>query len=538
MNNEEIRVCRDCGEEIHGEYWTIYNNRQEEYICENCYDDHYCSCDDCNVVMHVDDANWVNGGDYAVCESCYQDSYFTCEDCGSIYHNNDGRYIEDRDCYICDSCYDHGDYGYCDDCNNCFTYDNLHQVGDDYYCDDCVDDHEQEGDYDDRIRSYHSFSSWVKYKSENEVNTIANPLEYIGSEIELEPKGDHKMKSLLDAMEKYLNAIVATDGSLNYGGVEIITHPETFKYKQEHKENYKQFFKKVEELEYGHDYHSGLHFHVSRPNNEVISRIIVILESFKDEIKTLSRRDGNFGYSRFLSDTCGNNEKQKVKYQSKKWLEENYVEDRYHDRYSALNLQNRNTIEFRFFNGANNFEEFWGALQFIHNIMKIAHDTRIDINNVKWMDLIKGQELEEQARKLGVFGIDKTARDTTDIIEKLEATLRVAKEELKCVMKNLARYINKEMSELDISEIRTSNVDFIEENINQFIDKFKYRKQYLDKIMNLYNILNDTDNTIEMGNIKQYWEDTKYSYPVNTERYKRYDKLVEKIIKKYESEVM
>ena len=538
---EERRTCIECGEELHGEIGEDFYEVDGEYYCQDCFFDNYIICEDCGEIVSKDESYYIDDGDYDVCQHCYYNNYTQCYCCNATINNDNAYYVEDGeyggDYYICENCRYNGDYETCEDCGDLYHVDNLQRCEDGWYCNNCREDNEErENYYDNRVYSYHTFRNWQLYKSESERN--ARNVFYIGTEIELEPKGTARISKVIDAMEKYLNAVAMSDGSLNSGGVEIITHAETFKYRQEHKESYRQFFNNVEELEYGNNGHTGLHFHITRPNNEIISRIIVILESFKDEIKTLSRRNGDFHWSNFISDTARGGDNQKVKYQSKKWIEEHYLKDSYHDRYSALNLTNRNTIEFRFFKGANNFEEYWGALQFINNIMTLASDTARELETINWKDLIKGKEIEEQAKKLGVYDIDKNVRDTTDIIEKLEMTLKKSKEEIKCILRNLARYINKEMSEFDLKEIKTSNVDYIDEKINAFMEKFKYKKQYLDKIMRLYNYLVDETNTLEMENIKRYWEDTKMTFPVNTERYSRYNKLIEKVIKNYESEVM
>lgn len=534
---EERKHCTCCGNELEEVY--IYTHDGEP-LCENCYQEHYFTCEDCGEVYHTDYLYWADGGNRAICEDCFDENYTTCHDCGEVVYNDNTYYVDDGGYYVCGDC--DNNYAGCYGCGNVYHYDNLREDEDgDYFCESCYE--ERYGrTTDTRIYQYHGFSDWRKYKHDNEVDSTSTPLIYIGQEMEFEPKGVNNIPGLLDAMDKYLNAIAMRDGSLNSGGVEIISHPETYAYKLEHKESYKQFFKKVEELRYGHVNESGLHFHVSRPqNNEVISRLIVILESFKDEIKKLSRRDGNFHWSKFLTDGTSS-DKDKLKYQCKKWLDENYTnQNGYGERYLALNLCNRNTIEFRFFNGVNNFEEFWGALQFIHNLMTIASNLSIELNTINWQDLIKGQELESQAIKYGVYGIDKYVKDTTEIIEKFEETLMKSKKEIVCILRNLARYINKEMSEFDLTEIRTNNVDFIDERVNQFLDRFKYRQQYLNKVMSLYKALIDEENRtrkLEMNDIKNYWENAKSQFPVNTERYKRYDKLIEKVINKYESEVM
>lgn len=521
---KEIAVCKECGEEIRGDYVEV----DGEYVCQDCFDEYYFYCDDCGEIENRDNGYYIEDEDKFVCENCLENNYYRCDDCGeyvseeNAYTINNGR----GDFYhVCSHCFDNNGYYYCDNCGDYFYEENIHFRDDYCYCDNCYEEEEPE------IYDYHEFNDWQLFKSEKE----ENPKYYIGAEIELEPKGYSNVDGVVSAI-KNINAVGMHDSSLQSGGVEVVTHPETWEYKLENKDKYIKFFKEIEDINYGDDGGAGLHFHVTRPNDNVISRVIVLLESFKDEIKKLSRRSDYqlSHWAKFLSDNCSDGEK--VKYQSTKYLKEKYIKD-YHDRYYALNLCNSKTIEFRFFNGVNNIEEFWGALQFIHNLMEIAFDENRELNTINWQDLLSGDELISQAQKQGVLEVNKFAKDTTDIIEKYEIALEKAKKDIKNILKNLAKYINKEMSEFDIKQIKANNVEDINRNVNQFLEKFRYRQQYLNRISDLYETLNKENNRLEMHDIKNYWEYTNIQYPVNTERYKRYDKMIQKAIKSYESEV-
>ena len=523
MKKEEKRTCCECGNEIVGDF-VEYGG---EVYCQECFDELFFTCDDCGEIYSKDYGYYVESEDRYVCDNCLDNNYFKCEECGEYHRECDGYTINDgRGDYftICQDCFDNGYYYCCDDCGDYFHEDDMYFRDGYAYCNECYQNNSH-GIYD-----YHEFDDWVFYKGNNE----ENPKYYIGAEIELEPHGYSNVSGVVDAIEN-INAVGMHDGSLQDGGVEVVTHPETPQYREEHKKDYMEFFNDIKNINYGNAGGCGLHFHVSRPNDDIVSRVIVILESFKDEIKKLSRRRESQldHWAKFLTDNCCSDEK--IKYQSTKWLKEKYIKN-YHDRYFALNLTNDHTIEFRFFNGADNFEEFWAAYQFIKNLMDIALDENRELNTIKWADLLQGEELINQAQKLGVFDIDKTAKDTSDIIEIYEKAVMKTKEEIKRTLLNLARYINKEMSELDIKSIKASDINQISEKCNDFIVDFKYRKQYLERVTNLHEALTNNDG-IKISDIKDYWENTKSSYPNNTKRYKRYDKMIEKSIKNFESEV-
>lgn len=295
MKNEKI-VCSKCGQVID---YDDYKISEGEYVCQDCFDEYYFYCDDCGKVEERDNSYYVEDEDKLVCDECIQ-NYCLCEDCGNyfrdtIYVNGVGE--------VCRNCFDRGNYGYCEGCDECYHYDDLHysERNDCYYCDSCYDDYGY--DDDDLLYEYHAFNDWQLYKAPNEENVPY----YIGKEIELEPKGYSDLESVISTMNEYIHAVGMHDGSLNSGGVEVVTHPESWLYLQSMKENYRKFFEEMESLRYGDDGNTGLHFHVTRPNDNVISRVIVLLESFKDEIKKLSRRNGDFHWAHFFSDNNNGN---------------------------------------------------------------------------------------------------------------------------------------------------------------------------------------------------------------------------------------
>jgi len=514
MKEKEIVICKDCGKKIEGEKVEI----DGEYVCEECFEENYFYCEDCGCIEEKDNGYWIDSCEKLVCQKCLDSNYFRCEDCNEYFSYDDSYYYihgESDNYYVCDDCYYRGCYSYCDGCGNYFESDMCHWQNDYCYCDDCYDEE------NDGLYNYHEFNDWYFYKSENE----EKPSYYIGKEIELEPLRYSDVDGVINAIDRNINAVGMEDGSLDGGGVEVVTHPESWEYLQEHKENYIKFFEDIQRINYGDGGGAGLHFHVSRPNENVVSRIIILLESFKDEVKKLSRRDGDFHWSHFLTDFNTEDRQEILKYRSSKYLKEEYIKG-YHDRYMALNLCNSKTIEFRFFNGANNFEEFWGALQFIHNIMEIALDEERDVNTIEWNELIYGEELIEQAKKQEVYQVDKKAKDTTELLERLQEITEKAKEEIKKSLKNLIRFVNKEIISYNFN--KSSNITEIEKNTNDLLTTMLDNTRYLGTIIDFYK---NIDN-YNMNYIQRYTNDIR-----KDKKYDRYYKQMENAIKNYESEV-
>jgi len=525
MDNEKI--CQDCQQVITGEYYEYDGG----YLCQGCHEENYFTCEDCDEICSNDNMYHIEDRDRYVCESCL-DNYNYCEDCQTYnegyttIHRIDGSSYE-----VCDCCFDNGDYYFCEGCNQYYHIDDMHYVEneDRHVCDNCYEEMEENMD-NNRIYNYHEFCDWQFFKSEKDTEKDY----FIGKEIELEPTGEINNDKILEAISN-INAVGMRDSSLRYGGVEVVTHPETWNYLQENKENYQKFFDRIKELNYKNCGGCGLHFHVSRPSDNVISRIIVLLESFKEEIKKLSRRRTSqlSQWAKFLTDNC--TEESKINFQSTKYIKDKYIKG-YQERYNALNLRNEKTIEFRFFNGANNFEEFWGDMQFIHNLMELALNEERELNKINWQDLLIGEELRNQAQKYGVFNIDKYAKDTTYILEKYENAMSKLKEDLKRVLNNMAKYVNNEISNLTLKDIKTNNLSQMSQKVEDFNRDFRYRTNYLQRIIDLHHAL-DTNNYVTFSNIKDYIRNTKASFPNNSKRYERYDKQIDKLISNFESEV-
>ena len=516
---ENKKICSECGCVIDQDNEVI--EIDNEYLCQNCFEENYFECQDCGDIHNKEEGYYVDSNyGYWVCDNCYCNNYFTCEDCGEIHHLDECCNISDCYC-ICESCYENGNYHYCDNCNEYFSGD-CHYNNDYCYCDSCYE--EQGGG----MLSYHEYVEWKFYKSEKDQPIIINDREYlmgIGTEIEQEPRGSYNVQGVINAINNNINAVAMEDGSLNYGGVEIITHPQTWNYFQEHKQDYVKFFEELKNLDYKNCGHCGLHFHITRPDEDTIARAIVLLESFKEEIKVLSRRSQERlnQWATFITDNCY--EEDKLKYQSQKFLKEDYLQ-KGHSRYSALNLTNSNTIEFRFFAGVNNFEEFWSALQFIVNLMQIALNHDINLNNVKWKDLLVGEELVAFASKLGLLEINKSAKDTTEILDKLEELKLKTQEDIKKILKNMIVYVNRQMKNINLNTPTSKDVAKVQKETRELFDKMSKTYETFNYINNLYNSI---DN-LSASEVKDRFD----IYGLH--KYTRYYKQILKVVDFYKNE--
>lgn len=357
MNDEKEKVvCSVCGEEINKE--DAYYDPDGGYICEECHSTHVSVCDDCHCEYWNHEMTEIaDREDYHVCVDCLP-SYYQCEDCGryftSLYNGEGGE-----------------------------------------YCHECVANHPLPlVDRDEPIVCYHSHHSRdpIFFNLDGEVN-----MPYFGVELEVDtkdgyPDNDAIACDVLDVMpENFI--YFESDGSLD-DGFENITQPATLAYHESIGNNYKKMFTCIRRggLRSHQTKTCGLHVHFNRnffnPDEEeaCVARLLYMVENFWDNIAVFSRR------SRETIERWArkyNDDPAKV---AKNWKDGDFCYERYH----AVNLTNRNTIEFRMFRGTLKYNTFIATLQFCQNLVMTAKNKSVaDIQSMQFEDLINTPELEQ-----------------------------------------------------------------------------------------------------------------------------------------------
>ena len=176
--------------------------------------------------------------------------------------------------------------------------------------------------------------------------------------------------------------------------IELDTMPCSLEYHR-NKMNYKEMFKYLDEQGYkGHDCDTaGLHIHANRDylgktkmqQYLVISKILYIIEKFNDNICVIGRRHTN--YSQFVGDRC--------KADTAINLFTKYDNT---GKKAALNLQHKDTIEFRMFKSTLKYETFLLTLEFVKDIIDFAKSVNIEeIEKITWNDLMRtfSKELQQ-----------------------------------------------------------------------------------------------------------------------------------------------
>ena len=102
---DDYATCPHCGKKYHVDNMTWVD---EDYVCDDCLNNFYTRCDDCGVLMRNEDAYRVyrDGNEQDVCYGCRYDHYRECHQCGDIIHEDNVEWDEDGDYCYCDSCWE------------------------------------------------------------------------------------------------------------------------------------------------------------------------------------------------------------------------------------------------------------------------------------------------------------------------------------------------------------------------------------------------------------------------------------------------
>jgi hypothetical protein len=376
----ETIICFECREEIQDRE-TMYHIGDGEYICEECRDNHYMYCEDCNELVHEYYIVTVDDNNRHVCEDC-SSSYYTCDHCERLYSEYRIA-INTIQLTLCDYCY--SDYYFtCADCGEVEHLDYGETVDGWYYCSTCAEEHRGP------IQSYN-------YKP---VPVFFGGNSGYGVELEIDG-GDYKQEAARAIAEAGKDHIyLKEDGSLSSAGFEIVSHPATLEYHVEHFP-WDDICRVALSYNYrSHDTNTcGLHVHASRSlfgNNQTeqdltIAKIMLLFDRwYCSNIVRFARR--NLSNMRRWADKPDadirpedddNTARSKAKNTAK-------------HRYKAINLQNTYTVEFRIFRGTLKQNTILASIQWIDVLIRYCRETPLkDLFNVDWNDIFGNTEHAE-----------------------------------------------------------------------------------------------------------------------------------------------
>jgi len=366
-------VCIDCSCYCEGcrdliiKQDSIYVESRSEFYCTECS----VVCGRCNDGETRDDYRIVSSESW--CESCYENHSFYCNGCEeSLSDDNDSHYVNDDS--LCDSCYEQS-ASYCDNCEENY-YDN----------DPC--ECNSDGGSGNRLSCCGNRGFIHSYSCKPELKFIGDSKRNLFFGFELETQIRTKDNGGLEGASEYTSnalkdiAILKHDSSISrdgYAGFEIVTQPHTH---TQYRDNSQLLWDTIDKLRTDYEARSwdtttcGLHIHISRAgfsSGAHLHRFISLVYHNAEMMMKFAGRKSD--YARF-NDVYTFNEFDKPVFS----LKHKVGDPRQYssERMSAVNTQNRTTIELRFFRGTMNPKGVLSALDLAHSMVEYTRELRLD----------------------------------------------------------------------------------------------------------------------------------------------------------------
>lgn len=358
MTDNERDICSVCG--IEDAKDNLCTTEYDSLVCNDCV----MICQRCDSVGSTNDSFNTVDDNEIWCEDCIDRRAHWCERCEG-YNSDSSFYISDRGEYWCVGCSDGYAY-WCEDC------DEYNADG----CDRCSEDMSSDGT---RLIHDYSYRPDAIFHSTKDDERL-----FFGLEIEVEARDNlRESAEYAHQLESMDLAYLKHDGSLN-NGFEIVTHPMSHDF---FKNEAGDFFAVMEGLrtQQGIRVKSwdtrtcGLHIHISRTgfsSGSHMHRFLNLVYSNPEFYSTLAGRESD-QWAKFTDciqreykrDAEGNRIfAQDIGYEieTKRTFKHKLDSNRNSDRYSAVNTNNRETLEMRIFRGSVNGDTIKAQLDLAH----------------------------------------------------------------------------------------------------------------------------------------------------------------------------
>lgn len=373
--------CGECGTEYDSEQeGNLYN---DEPICDECSR----FCENCETTTCADNAYVINGR-VIWCEDCKNEHAFYCDRCFLYYGSNSvsSHYFEGSD--YCENCINQ----VADWCEHCDEWE---------YSDARCQDYREENNEYSRT-DYATILKSYNYKPEPVFHGTDKHGLFIGIELEIEsPDGNSRQSKdanvyahqELELGHNY--AYMKQDGSLDTG-FEIVTHP--FSYDFITSDKFKPFLSALDTLREDHGMRSwdivrrdssniglvpanGLHLHLSRAgfkNGLHIHKFLYLIYSNVEGMVKFAGRV-NPRYATFQDVWSFDDYGRPYRNLSAKSKQHNNNEG---TRHSAVNMNNKDTIELRWFRGTLNPKSVLARIELAHSAVEYTRtiDSRSIVN--------------------------------------------------------------------------------------------------------------------------------------------------------------
>lgn len=418
--------CDCCGENIttrgvmdsDGNVW-----------CQDCLDtavdnNEMVQCECCGEYVSVDDARYIDNLDSTVCYDCYDTTYITCSHCGEVYHSDSMYYHDHYDEWFCECCYP-GDS----------VFESVH----------------------------------------NRLVELEKGKRYFGMELEVENYSSYSYgitDQIMDIMGEDTILEIKEDGSLDYGGFEIVFQPLSEEYINS--DEFKDKLTKLSNLLQRNNFYKeapngGLHIHTTRLGGEDIADLYTVAKFFENELTNIN--------ARFFSNWCRIGG-YTTDYGKNKELNEQIQGE---VRYQWWNTWNRNTIECRAFDSTLDVDSILNAYNFVINVFKYRCDKKV--NNITW-DMLMGKS-ERITKTTKVYSVD-----TLRFIKQMYKTNSGKIRAIKHVMSIMDKELRVQLDALNYDKVVTISNELrqLKNIMSNTITLKDYSLEYLGRVSRLLDI--------------------------------------------------
>lgn len=347
--------CSECGSE---HLLDDLVNVNDDLLCEDCR----IYCESCDQYQRSEGSQYVErGGTY--CEYCAENETFWCDSCDTLYSSNCNSYhLSDIGNYWCEGCAEHN-ATWCDDC-------------DEYYRDSCGNDCDTGG----RLVHDYSYKPDPVFYGDDKL--------YFGLELEMEIRSGDILNSAEYVKDKVGEFVyLKQDSSINsggYNGFELVSHPATLAYHTNNSALWHtlDYLREHEGARSWDAKSCGIHIHINRngfKGGAHTHRFLTLIYKNAEQMMRLAGRKST--YAKF-NDCWQFNEYDKPYFSLKHKLlpdERGYLNNS--ERYSAVNTNNRHTLELRFFRGTTNPSGVLSAIELAHASVEYTRD--LTLSDVK-----------------------------------------------------------------------------------------------------------------------------------------------------------
>ena len=401
-NNENI--CSDCGNIIPESDMKYSVEGGERIVCTRCYSN-YITCADCGDMCQIATMKEVNGN--LICENCIEDNYYKCYECDEYEHENNIREGLDGE-YYCDDCW-RNKYFTCENCENIHNVDDM--SSDDNVCNECYISNDDDDDDESSNTSLDTPVHPIVRKAWNNRKHITS----FGIELET-----HNNFYPTEWFKRVY------DGSINGNGREYVSA--VLPYDKTGLKIVKDFCKYTKEKGATIGTDCGYHLHLGGYRNSYINIKKVwigymLMEKIFFNMMPKSRRDNRF-CRRFSQDYTfervlnKNNIARLVSYYYSTQLKakKNTPRDHYNDkRYYFINFHSwlsGQTVEFRLHAGTLNYDKIqkWMKINKIFMDWLTSKTTTINdvikLDDKQFYNMIGKKLAEYIQQRISEFGID------------------------------------------------------------------------------------------------------------------------------------